>query len=107
MGGIVIVGALSAFGFLCAVWAALGWLLPGGKHGAAVCFCTPGLKQLSTLHRWFWLRSIGLIRCPILLVDCGLTETEIKELRRLGQGTEICSPEILVQRLELERDRLD
>jgi len=107
MGGIVLVGALSAFGFLCALWAAAGWLLPGGRSGVAVCFCKPGLKQLSTLHRWYWLRGIGLVRCPILLVDCGLSETEMMQLRRLGQGIEICSPEALPERLELERSRLD
>jgi len=107
MGGIVFMGALAAFGFLCALWAAAGWLLPGGKQGVAVCFCTPGLGQLSTLQRWYWLHCVGLVRCPILAVDCGLSEAERREVQRLGKVVEICMPEVLADRLELERNQFD
>ena len=101
----VLMGALAAFGLFSALWAAAGWLLPGGKDGVAVCFCQPGLLQLPTVRRWHMLRQLGLLRCPVILVDCGLSDVEKRELCRLG--TEICSPEALAQRLELERNRFD
>ena len=103
----VLIGALAAFGLLSAVWAAGGWLLPGGRDGMAVCFCLPGLKQLSTVRRWHWLREVGLLRCPVILVDCGLSEKEKKELARWCNETELCSQEALCERLELERNRFD
>ena len=107
MAGMIIAGALSAFGFLCAMWLAVGWLLPGGKHGVIVCFCTPGLKQISTVHRWEWLRGMGLIRCPVILVDCGLSHEEKAILLYGVKDMELCSLEALAERLELERKEID
>lgn len=107
MGSVVLVGALSAFGFLCAMWVAVGWLLPGGKHGLAVCVCTPGLKELSTVHRWRWLRSLGFIRCPVIVVAKGLSDPEILELFRAAKGMEICTQEEFYTHLDSESKRFD
>ncbi len=107
MGWYLLVGALAAFGSLCALWALLGWLLPGGRGLTAVCFCGPGLGQLPALRRWCWLRDLGLIRGKLLIVDCGISEKERKILAQMGAGIEIWDPAALPGRLELERERLD
>ena len=107
MGSIVLVAALAAFGFLCAVWVAFGWLLPGGKDGLAICICTAGLPQLSTVHRWRWLRSLGLIRCAVVLVAKGLTQAEEVELFRAAKGMDVITEEEFYNRLKLESKRFD
>ena len=103
----VILGALAAFGCVCALWALLGWLLPGGKGSAAVCVLTPGLGELSAVRRLVWLRDWGFLKGPILLVDCGLSEEERQALAARWPDLEVCNLEALAARLELERNGFD
>lgn len=103
----VIVGAFAAFGVFCGVWMAFGGLLPGKSGGAAVCLCREGLREEPILRRYLWLRGLGLIRVPLLAVDCGLREAERKWIEDKGGGIELCCPEELPARLELERNRLE
>ena len=105
MEGYVLMGTLAAFGLLCAMWALAGWLLPGDRNGVAVFFCGKGDNRLPPLPRWRLLRQLGLLRCRVIVVDCGLTEADRRELSRWN--TEICGPEALAERLELERKRFD
>ncbi len=107
MAGFVLIGALAAFGLVCALWALAGWLLPGGRGGGAVCLCKPGLKNLAAVRRFCLLRELGLFRGPIWLVDCGLPDEEVQELSRLGRGTELCTMEVLKERLEQEYTRFE
>ena len=95
MAGYVILGVLSAFGALCALWTAFGWLLPTDAGGAIVYY---GLPQQPQLARIRWLKSIGLLSCPVLIVT--EEEAEIPD-------TEICSGEELLPRLEWEKSRFD
>ena len=99
-------GVLAAFGALCALWACFGFLLPGGAGGAVVCMCRPGGRELALVRRCRWLRELGLLRSPVLLVDCGLEPWEREALAQMGRGVEICGLEELPARLELERNRL-
>ena len=95
MAGNIIFGMLAAFGALSILWTALGWLLPAGQGCVLVCYGTPDIGILS---RWKWLRSLGLLRCPLVAVteeDCLDTETER------------CTGEMLLSRLEMERNRFD
>ncbi len=101
MAGYLLIGALAAVGFVSAGWALFGWLLPGGSL-TAVCFCRPGGRGIAAARRWRWLRDAGLLQGTLLAVDCGLTEAEQRELERLG--AELCKPEALADRLELERN---
>jgi len=94
-----ILGALAAFGLLCGVWVVFGWLLSGGTGGAVVCLPCGNGQEALFLRRCRWLRELGLLRCPVLLVDTAGTA--------LPEETEICSPEELLTRLELERNRID
>ncbi len=96
------IGVLAAFGGVCGLWAALGWLLPGSARLTAVCFCRPGLKELSAIRRWRWLRDLGLLRGQLLAVDCGLSPAEKRQIEAMG--IVLWRMEELPERLELERD---
>ena len=91
-----VVGTLCAFGALSAVWALLGWVLPGPKGCVLVCF---GAPDEAILAKSKWLRGLGLLDCPLLVVAEPGT--------RVPDGTEICGREELLSRLEWERNRFD
>lgn len=92
--GWFVLGTLAAFGLLSVLWALLGWLLPGDRGCALVCW---GIPDEGTLARLGWLRSLGLLHCPLLVVA--------EEGQAIPPGTEICSGEALLSRLEWERNR--
>ncbi len=91
-----VLGTFAAFGALCVLWALLGWLLPGGKGSALVCF---GLPDEEILTRIKWLRSMGLLNIPLLVVaeEPGFGSAEM----------EICTGEELLSRLKQERKQYD
>lgn len=90
-----VVGVLCAFGLLSALWAALGWLLPGAKGWALVCVGVPEEKMLL---RCRWLTGLGLLDCPLIVVA--------EEGENVPSDMEICSREELISRLEWERNRV-
>jgi len=95
MVGYVILGLLAAFGLLSGLWAASGWLLPGDKGWVLVFWGRPRQEQLTRIR---WLKSLGLLSCPLLLVaEEGEAEAD----------TEICSGKDLLSRLEWEKERVD
>ena len=98
MAGYFWMGMLAAFGLLSILWAALGWLLPGGEGCVLVC---RGEPDVGILSRYRWLRDWGLLRCPLLVLsdkDCGPERLD---------GLEAVSPENLVFRLQEEWNRKD
>lgn len=95
MAGYVCIGALAAFGLLCAVWTLFGCLLTAGKGCAVVCFEPPGEEIFA---RFKLLRHFGLLRCPLLAVTDAQPGSGFQEI-------EICSPEALISRLTEERNR--
>ena len=103
MAGYVLVGTLAAFGIFCGIWAAFGWLLPGGKGGWMVCRGGPGFLERSFIRRYVFLWEMGLVRCGLVVVDQGLSEPDIRWLQNTGGRIEICTLEELPSRLELER----
>ena len=102
MVGYILVGTLAAMGLLSVLWVCFGALLPGAKGVALVCM---GWPDGGTVSRYRWLREIGVLHCPLLIV----TENAewLEEDRLLGCGIELCSPEALVSRLERERKNCD
>jgi len=96
MAGYVILGMLAAFGTLSLIWTVLGWLLPGGKGCAVVCL---GLPDSGMVYRYRWLRSLGLVAWPMVLVA--------EKQEPAYWETEICSWEELYPRLERERSGSD
>ena len=103
----IVLSVLAAFGALCAVWALFGFLLPGQRGTVLVCLCRPGHGEEAVIRHYGWLRDLGLLRAPLLLIDGGLTEEERARLQKCRQGVEICGPEELFLRLEQERSKFD
>ena len=95
----VVIGALAAFGLVSALWLILGWLIPGGKGWAAVCF-----REGAALERCLWLREWGLLRGPVLLL--GEPDREAPTVVT-GKKIEYCTAQELPARLEVERRNLD
>ncbi len=93
MGGYVILGTLAAFGCLCVLWTILGVFLPDLRGWTLVYW---GNAPEEALWRPRWLRSLGLLDCPMLIVSESAEERE---------DAEICSPEMLLSRLTEERNR--
>lgn len=104
MAALIVLSVLSAFGLLCVLWVLFGWLLPGQRGAAAVFLCYGEIGEDAVLRRYLWLYNTGLIRCPLILVDCGLS---IPDRKRLEKSPFIlCPPEELKEKLEQERTHL-
>ena len=97
MAGYLIIGTLAAFGLFCVLWALFGWLLPGGKEGWLVYPGGPGEGELSFVRRYLWLKGMGLINCPLIIMDLGLCDREREWLS--SKGIEIYSPQEVTERL--------
>lgn len=102
----IVLAVLAAFGALCVIWALFGFLLPGQRGAAVVCICRGDAREEQLIRHYGWLRDLGLVRAPLLLLDGGLTEEERARLLKCRQGAEVCTMEELASRLEQERNRL-
>ena len=106
MATLIVLAVLAAFGVLSVLWVLFGFLLPGQRGTAMVCLCRNGAEEEQVTRHYGWLRDLGFIRCPLLLIDCGMTEEERARLLGHKQGVEICTLEELPSRLEQERETL-
>lgn len=95
--GIIILSVLAAFGVLCVLWTFFGFLLPGQK-GTYMVYTCRGENLDALIRRCRWLRDLGLIRSPLLIVDRGMTEEQLQALDG-KYGIEICRPEELADRI--------
>ena len=100
MAGYILLGLLAAFGAFSAVWALLGWILSGGRQGILVSF---GDGNRSFVRRYLWLRSLGLVSCPLILVEQTKSDSDYLTER----GIEICTPEELAIRLGIGAKNFD
>ncbi len=82
----VIIGAFGAFGALCALWILLGAYLTDAFGGKLVLHLAPG-KIPAALHRYRWLRELGLIRGKLVIVTTSPPKTQPPdaEIMTLGQ----------------------
>lgn len=104
MAAFIVLTVLGAFGLLCALWVLFGFLLPGQRGAAVVFLCRGEAGEDAVLRRYQWLYNAGLVRCPLILVDCGLSQ---KERARLEKAfILLCTPEELQDKLEQERMHL-
>ena len=99
MAAYIIFGVLAAFGALAVLWALLGFLLPGQRGPVTVYLCRG--REEAVVRHWAWLRDLGLLHGPLILVDCPSCERE--RLTRNRHGVEFYSLEELPARLEQER----
>ena len=89
MGKMVILGALAAFGALCALWLLTGEALPGGRAGIMVYFWRGSASGRGFIARWRIQWELGLLRGRLAVVDLGLTEEDKEFLARWGRNVEI------------------
>jgi hypothetical protein len=106
MATMVILTVLAALGCMSVLWALFGFLLPGQRGTAMVYLWRDHAEGEQALRHFGWLRGLGLIRCPLLLVDCEITEEERTRLLKNRPGVEICTMEELPSRLEQECQKL-
>ena len=104
MAALIVLTVLGAFGLLCALWVLFGFLLPGQRGAAAVLLCKGDPAEEAVLRRYLWLYNTGLVRCPLLLVDCGLSDGQ--RLWLTQYPITICTPDELTEQLEQEREQL-
>ncbi len=97
-----ILAVLAAYGLICALWSAVGWLLSGGRT-VAVCFCESEKQVWLGRRRCRFLRDTGLV-CRAIVVAA--PEVIPPELARVTEETEFCSPEELISRLGTERKQI-
>ncbi len=72
---VIVICVLAGFGLLSLLWALFGFLLPGHRDMAVICVDCRGREEAVVRHYGF-LRGLGLIRGPLVLIDRGLTEAE-------------------------------
>ena len=96
----LVVWVLAAYGLVCAFWTVFGLWFSGARGWAAVCFSGPG--QTAAIGRCRWLRSWGLFRGPIFLVQQNASQDTPELSSRERENIEICTLAALSARLELE-----
>lgn len=89
MAEMVLLGALAAFGALCAVWLLLASRLPGDREGLMICFWRDSAAGRGFVIRWRLQWDLGLLRGKLAVVDLGLTEEDRVFLARWGRNVEI------------------
>lgn len=104
MAALIVLTVLGAFGLLCALWVVFGFLLPGGRGAATVLLCRGEPGEEAVLQRYLWLYNTGLVRSPLLIVDCGLTLKDRKRLQK--HPITLCTVQELNEKLEQERAHL-
>ena len=92
MMGMVFLCLLAGIGLMSIRWAALGWLLPDLEGAVFVC---AGIPREENLIRYRWLRGLGLLGCPLVIV------TE-ENPWAIPEDTVLCTGENLLSRLEQE-----
>lgn len=95
MAGDLLLAVLAAFGVLSVLWALFGWLLPVCDAQWLLGPGQPG--SLGFVYLYLWLRWVGLVRCPLILADLGLSDAERVWLE--NKGIELYSLEELPERL--------
>ena len=93
MAGMVILGALAAFGALCALWLLAGAFLPGDREGIMVYCWRRSAAGRGFIARWRVQWELGLLRGRLAVVDLGLTEADRVFLARWGRNVEIWETE--------------
>lgn len=93
---------LAAFGALSAIWCLLGWMLPSGGE---VMVSGEGADAHAVARRYLWLRGMGLIRCPLIVVDRDLAAAERAWMEE--HGIEVCLPEELLRQLGIGENNFD
>lgn len=101
MAGQVLVAVFAAFGLLSAGWALASIWLPAQPATVMVHICSG--REEAAVRRYRWLRNLGVLRKPLILVDSRLTQKERAMLCRSCPDVEFCDLAELPARMEQER----
>ena len=93
MAGMILLGALAAFGTLCALWLVLGTMLPGDRAGLMIYCWRSSAAGRGFVLRWRAQWELGLLRGQLVVIDLGLTEEDRLFLARWGRNVEIWETE--------------
>ena len=83
----IVLVVLAGFGALSLLWAVFGGLLPCPRRMILLQVCENLSEVEMAVHRHRWLTGIGALRCPLVLLDGGLSEQELETLRRKDIGS--------------------
>lgn len=89
MAEMVILGALAAFGALCAAWLLTAVLIPGGADEWLVYCWRGSCAGRGFIARWRLQWELGLLRSRLVVIDLGMTEEDRAFLTRWGRNVEI------------------
>lgn len=93
MAGMILLGALAAFGTLCALWLVLGTMLPGDRAGLMIYCWRSSAAGRGFVLRWRAQWELGLLRGRLAVIDQGLTKEDRLFLARWGRNVEIWETE--------------
>ena len=94
--GWFVLGLLAACGLMSVMWTLFGFLLPDVK---GCVLCRVGDPDERTIWRYKWLRGMGFLTVPLLIIT--------EETGEMCPGAECCTETELIARLEWERKRYD
>ena len=96
---LVILALMAAFGIWCAAFLLFGWLFSEDDRAIMICLLPEDRFPDGIITRFRWLREMGLVRPPLLIVS--------QPIQPEQPDVEYCSLQDLPARLELERNKLD
>lgn len=102
----IVIGVAAVWGVLSIVCLLFGWLLPGDRRAHMLYLCEPDTCAEYVIFGYQWMRELGIVAGPLLLIDSGATPKEKEIFERKHKDVEFCSLEDLKARLELERDQI-
>lgn len=102
----VILGVFAAFGVLCALWVLYGAFLPRFKGGAMVFYSKPDTEE-AVLRRYGWLRDLGFVKCPLILLDSHTTAQQQERIRRKYHNVEFYTLAEWTAKLDEGRKQID
>jgi len=104
----IVVALLSALGVVLLFWCIVGILiLPAGGEGYSVLFARDSEQDLRRIRASLFLRHSGLCTLPLLVVNCGLSETFLVELSAKALDSDsfrLLSPQEWEDFIETERN---
>lgn len=86
-----LVAVLAAMGLMSLLWCLIGWMLPASRSGWLLC--PAGADGPGFVPVYLWLNSLGLVRCPLVVLDLGMDGQLRRQLEE--KGLEVWDPEQL------------
>lgn len=99
----ILLGTFALLGLVCALWGLVSGWFCNDRGSVIVYLCQESGMEYAQLQRYRWLRGMGFLHCPLLMVDSMLPLREQQLICSNYPGVEFCTLAELPARLELER----